>query len=597
MSTTVGTVEYLVSIDTNTLKGQLRAVDKEVGGLADTSEVTSKRSNRAFESIAKVGIAGIAAAAVTAGIMITKNIGNAISRVDTLNNFPKVMTNLGYGADESTNAIKMLDKGVQGLPTSLDSIASAMQNIAPSSKSLDYASKLTLALNNALVAGGKPAEQQATAMEQFSQAIAKGKPDLIEWRSIATAMPGQMKQLANSLGYQQWQDMAQAVTDGVLPFSKVQDAIIGLNEKGLGQFPSFAEQAKNSAGGLQTGIANMNTAITRGVAKIIEAIGSEKITQSLSTIGSSFETALKWVAAFINFVDRNSTFLMPIIVAVTTIIGLLTAWFVATKVLAAAQAVLNAVMMANPIGLIIIGIVALVAAIVWLWNNVEGFRNFFTNIWQGIKNVIDTFWQGVKDVVAGVLEWIKSNWATILPILTGPFGLAVAIIVKNFDTIRNAVMAVYNWIRGAFSTIADIGTSILRGAVNSVLGFAENTINGFIRLINGAIGAINKIPGVNIGSIGELRIPRLAKGGIIPSTPGGVLANIGEGGEAEAVIPLSKLDDLLASNATGKGSETQYNIGTINIANDADGEKWLRKLTRNDQIISRGLIPGVNNVT
>ena len=65
----------------------------------------------------------------------------------------------------------------------------------------------------------------------------------------------------------------------------------------------------------------------------------------------------------------------------------------------------------------------------------------------------------------------------------------------------------------------------------------ENTINGGIRLINGAIGIINAIPGVNITTINDVKLPRLATGGIVTES---TVANVGEAGP-EAVLPLGQL--------------------------------------------------------
>jgi tape measure domain-containing protein len=298
MTTTIGTIQLIATINTSQYKkaaNDIDAANKKIEGSANSTE---KNSNSAFSKIAKVGLAGVGAAAVAAGALIVKNIGNAVSRVDTLNNFPRVMANLGYGADEAKSSIDKLDKGVRGLPTSLDAIASAMQNIAPSTSSLDEATELTLAFNNALLAGGKSAEVQASALEQFSQAVAKGKPDMIEWRSIAAAMPGQLKQISENLGYKNWQEMAEAVSNGTLSFDEVKKSIVSLNKDGLGQFPSFADQAKNATGGLSTGIKQMNTAITRGIGDLIQSIGSENINKAVGNIGKSFE-------GFFNLLSRN----------------------------------------------------------------------------------------------------------------------------------------------------------------------------------------------------------------------------------------------------------------------------------------------------
>jgi len=109
-----------------------------------------------------------------------------------------------------------------------------------------------------------------------------------------------------------------------------------------------------------------------------------------------------------------------------------------------------------------------------------------------------------------------------------------------------------------------VGTSIgnaiggaVKGVVNSILGFAENTINGFIRAINIAIDAINKVPGVNIGKLGLLNIPRLETGGIVPARPGGHVIVAGEGGEDEYVVPERKLERLVSKvMSLGRGGQT-----------------------------------------
>ena len=196
------------------IKAVITAEDK-------ASHVLQGAGNSFGKLSAAMAVGTLAAKAIAAGFdLITQNLGNAVARVDTLNNFPRIMSNLGYSTADAAAEMKRLEQGVLGLPTSLSDIASAMQNIAPSSKSLSQATDLTLALNNALLAGGQSAALQSSAMAQFSQAISKGKPDMMEWRALATAMPGQLDQITQSLGYGrgQWQKMAGDVSDGILPF-------------------------------------------------------------------------------------------------------------------------------------------------------------------------------------------------------------------------------------------------------------------------------------------------------------------------------------------------------------------------------------------
>ena len=286
---------------------------------------------------------------------------------------------------------------------------------------------------------------------------------------------------------------------------------------------------------------------------------------------------------------------------------------VAAKAAAAGQWLLNAALNANPLGLIVIAITAVIAGLVLLWQNSETFRNIVTGAFNAVWGAIQAVW-----------NWVKGNWPTLLAILTGPIGVAVLLIIKNWDTIKaafaaawefikgvwgnvvgffkgiwdgivNAFKAVGSWFgniftnawngikavfsgvggffRGVWNTIVSIfgkvGSSIgsaisgaVKGVVNSILGFAENTINGFIRAINTAIGVINKIPGVNLGKLSLLSIPRLETGGIVPATPGGQVIVAGEGGEDEYVVPEHKLERLVSKIMNlGRGGQAAASGG------------------------------------
>lgn len=319
-----------------------------------------------------------------------------------------------------------------------------------------------------------------------------------------------------------------------------------------------AEGAK-TAGAWIVSAAKSTAAFVTNIPKMVATF----VTASASAVVNAAKTTAAWVASSVRtlaaWVVAGAGYLLQV--------GLMVASTAAAAIAMAASWLLAM----GPIGLIVAAIIGLTALIIANWETVKGW--------------FSGFWNWLKGVFMGAFNFIKNNWQTILAVLTGPIGLAVLMIVKNFDTIKQAVMNVYNWIKGAFSTIAAIGTSILKGAVNSVLGFAENTINGFIRLINGAIGAINKIPGVNIGNIGELHIPRLAEGGIVKARPGGILANIGEGGQDEAVIPLDQLDDI-ATGRGGNGMTINLNLSGIMTRSKADEREVARSLlkTINDEL-------------
>lgn len=223
---------------------------------------------------------------------LNNSLDGAIKRVDTLNNFPRVMSNLGIATEDATASINELSDGLIGLPTTLNDGVSAVQRFTSQNGDVKKSTKIFLALNNAILAGGASMEVQTSALEQLSQAYAKGKPDAMEWRSMLTAMPAQLKQVAKYMGYTSTAvggDLYEAIQKGKISMDDFMQAIVTLNDKGIGEFASFAEQAKSSTGGITTSITNVKTAITRGLANSIEALNKALKNANLPTVNDMIQ--------------------------------------------------------------------------------------------------------------------------------------------------------------------------------------------------------------------------------------------------------------------------------------------------------------------
>lgn len=126
----------------------------------------------------------------------------------------------GAVAAAISKAINKMSDGIRGLPTSLDSMAGMVQQLAPRTGGLSEAPDLSLAPNNALFAEGKNTDIQANAMEQYTQMLAAGKGDMAPSRSVVSAMPGQMDQLSVPLlgaGHKSM-DLYEAMESGAVTF-------------------------------------------------------------------------------------------------------------------------------------------------------------------------------------------------------------------------------------------------------------------------------------------------------------------------------------------------------------------------------------------
>jgi tape measure domain-containing protein len=249
----------------------------------------------------------------------------------------------------------------------------------------------------------------------------------------------------------------------------------------------------------------------------------------------------------------NGTYLMQAGALLTNTVHMiasraaLIATTVATNAAAAAQWLLNAAMTANPMGLIIAALAAITVALIWFFTNTE----IGQKIWAGFTEFVVTAATAIGDWFVYVFsEWLPGIWSGFVEFLGGAW--------ENF---RDGFMGVLESLGDFFKVI-----------INGYIGMWENFINFFINGINGIIRGLNRLQvnlpatqfsealtiGVNIPTIPNLELPRLANGGIVKAQPGGIIANIGEGGQDEAVIPLNKMGSM----------GNTYNI-TIN-ANVAD---------------------------
>ena len=211
--------------DTKDVNGKVNGLSKSMGGLTKSfvaGNLISKGLSTAFN-------------------MISSSAGSAVQRLDTMNNFPKVMQNLGISAEESEKSIKTLSDKLQGLPTSIDTAAASVQRLTAKNGNIKKSTDLFLAMNNAILAGGAPMEQQASAMEQLTQAYAKGKPDMVEWRSIQSVMPAQLKQVATQMGYAggNADKLGEDLRNGTVSMDQFMNAVTELNKNGGKDFKSF----------------------------------------------------------------------------------------------------------------------------------------------------------------------------------------------------------------------------------------------------------------------------------------------------------------------------------------------------------------------
>lgn len=444
----------------------------------------------------------------TISTSITNSIDSAIRRVDTLNNSSRTFANMGFDAQTSAKAVKALEKSIQGLPTPLDSALRGMTALAATYSDVGLGQKVFTGLNNAILGFGGTAEMVDNAIMQLSQLPMDGPLDAQTWNSLRNSgltpvLVAMAKESGTSVS-----EMKKAFGEGELKVQDFVDRLITMNEKGGGGLKSLEQIAKDLTKGIGTSMTNANTAIARGVANIIKALGSEQIAAAITGTGKAMESALNVIAqgitalpqvidqtvkalqSMVNFVKENAVafgafgvalgaILTPLAVAAAQAaildlrIRAMLAWDAVMKVIKGTQAaflLLNAAMRANPILSIVAIVGVLVGVFALLWKNNEGFRNFFINAWTQIQKTFGDVMGGIVTAFETVSAAVTSFVNTGLNALTTAFQAVAGWIQRNATLLTNIGIVIGTFL---LPTLMKLGIEFIKIAAQAVASAAR----------------------------------------------------------------------------------------------------------------------------
>lgn len=270
------------------------------------------------------------------------------------------------------------------------------------------------------ISGGESQKLQSLALV-YGQVTAAGKLNGQDLRQFIDAGFNPLKELQAMTG-KSFNELQDLMSKGAISAENVAQAMAHATENGgkfygmmekrsqtlSGKWSTLVDTIMQRAIGLYQRIEGPLKALLDGVNAIIPPIAAG--------IGWIFDAVVRFIGILVEW--RTEIGLVAAVVAVATVVlnahriallgysAVQAAVTVATKAWAAAQAVLNVVMSANPIGLIIIGISALIAIVVYCWNKFAGFRAFLLTMWdviKGLGNIIKTFLiDRIKDMLSGL---------------------------------------------------------------------------------------------------------------------------------------------------------------------------------------------------
>lgn len=273
-----------------------------------------------------------------------------------------------------------------------------MTALASTYGDINKGQKIFTALNNAILGFGGSTAEVDNAITQLSQLPMDGPLDAQTWNSLRNSgLTPVLVAISKDMGMSV-NELKENLGSGKLTVQDFTDALIRLNTDGGGGMKSLEKIAKDATSGIDTGWSNLMTSITRGVAKIITAIGSSRISSALANLGKWFESALGAAASFIPTIEGVIRVLYNLRGPILTVVSAYAAYRVgviasnvamtaqsaimyalgtryvvmngaiiavrgAVTAATVAQAAWNTVMSLNPIGLVIGAVVGLTAAL------------------------------------------------------------------------------------------------------------------------------------------------------------------------------------------------------------------------------------------
>lgn len=386
--------------------------DAKAGG--DKAGQGAKGFEKIKDAIKNFSVGAVAFKAVSSAMnLVSQSMDKAIDRFDTLQRFPKVMKSLGHSSKDVAASTKLLSEGIEGLPTTLDTVVSTTQKLTSMTGNLKQSTKLTIALNNAFLASGASTEDASRGLQQYTQMLSAGKVDMQSWKTLQETMPYALQKTAESFGFagaSAQKDFYSALQDGKITFTDFSKRLIELNKGTNG----FAEMAKKNSEGIKTSFGNIVNAVAKGIANVIaefdkmsKAVTGKSIAQNLDSIKGAVNSTFNVIISVI----RGAT---PVVKSLVSVLGFLKP--VLDPLISVFAGVVSAVLLFKGamLGLAIIkGIGSLIGTLITSLVSLTSTSLVATGATTGLAGALASLSSGgvflVVGAIAGLVSWLTQE--------------------------------------------------------------------------------------------------------------------------------------------------------------------------------------------
>lgn len=578
MSTTIGTAYINIAPNMSGIQGKISSALKGQGSAAG-AQLGDEIGNGASAKMSALSgvVAGATAALVSKGLDLAgaaiKNFVESASDIQSLR--ASFLSLTGSVADTNQVMTTLYQFGKQTAFSNQDIQSAGRSFLAVGQNATQMQESLKLAGD---VAGATGANLSQLVLP-LTQAYARGTLQTQDFYQILNAGGGALRGtlqevVKNATGIDNlgdamsqgkvtsdllWQALRQADSAGGFAFNgainqaqtfngRMSNLKDGITQVGLGILGVNAATGEIDSNGIFAKFSNV-------VQGLVDYLSGSNFQATMKSVGDGLSTAVNALGSTIGFIVANKDIFAPIAVGILTIVAAMTAWNIITKVVAVSQAILNAVMDANPISLIILAIAGLVAGLIYfftqtktgqavfaafgkflagVWEGIKtGFQavaDFFTGVWSGITtglaavgNFFKGIWTAIQTAVGAFLGWFGQNWRIIIAIVLGPLGLLIDFVTAYWSEITGAISTalsaiwgvittVFGAIGGFFSTIWNAYVSIITTEINiiwTVISTIFNAVAGFMSAVFGPpiaaiVGVFQWLAGTIGGIIGGI---------------------------------------------------------------------------------------------
>lgn len=564
MSNIIGEVEYLVKLNTKDLKSGVSDAKASISSIGDGASASEGK----LSALAVAGKAGLAVVATAAASAATAIVGIGKAALDSYADFEQFSggAELIFGDEVGKN---LAEQSMQfaNIGLNANNYLSTMNKLGPAminatgdqAKAVEILNQSLTDQRDIVTATGADAEMVSRAFE----GLARNNFTMLDnlQLGIKPTQEG-MIELINKTGV-----AGKAIKSlDEVSLDQMYDAIHKTVEEFNIAGNAARESSQTISGSIDAVKASWENVLTTLASGDNEAI-SGAINTLVENLGNAFRNITAILPAIVEGIVQLIQELVPIILEQIPIL----LQQLLPGILQATIGLIQSIVQALP--QILSSLVAIVIELVKILTAPEnlqmllqaGFQLLF-GIIEAIPQIITALLEALPDIIDNLITYLTDP-KTIEMVIKAGVQLFLAL-VQAVPQILGALFSAFgqlfsnlwNRLKSIFQSFAgNFGQAIgqmFKNAINGVLSFIENFINQPINAINGLIGVINNVPGVNLGYLNRIYLGRMETGGIVPSTAGGRLILAGEGGEDEWVVPESKMASMIEQLGGARGNIT-----------------------------------------